>query len=111
MVRARARAAIMAAALLAVAAGMAACTRSSLPRPTAGAGTPGVQGSSGILWLCRPGLAGNPCTVSPAATSVGPSGQRTLALANDVANPPFNCFYVYPTVVGGRRPCAACSPA
>jgi len=101
MVWVRARAAIAAAALLAVATGMAACTGSSPPRPTAGAGTPGVQGSSDVLWLCRPGLAGNPCTVSPAATSVGPSGQRTLALASDAANPPFNCFYVYPTVVGG----------
>jgi hypothetical protein len=46
-------------------------------------------------------LADNPCTVSPAATSVGPSGNRTPAPARDAADSRFNCFYVYPTVVGG----------
>jgi len=101
MVRARARAVIMAAALLAVAVGTAACTSSSGTAPAAAPVTPGVRGSSGVLWLCRPGLAGNPCTVSPAATSLGPSGQRTLVPASDGAGPPVNCFYVYPTVVGG----------
>jgi hypothetical protein len=46
-------------------------------------------------------MADNPCTVSPAATSVGPSGERTPAPARDAVDPPVNCFYVYPTVVGG----------
>jgi hypothetical protein len=46
-------------------------------------------------------MAGNPCTVSPAATSVSPSGDRAPAPARDAVNPPVNCFYVYPTVVGG----------
>jgi hypothetical protein len=46
-------------------------------------------------------MARNPCTVSPAAISVGPSGDRAPAPARDAADSPVNCFYVYPTVVGG----------
>jgi hypothetical protein len=46
-------------------------------------------------------MADDPCTVSPAATSVGPAGDRTPAPARDAVNSPVNCFYVYPTVVGG----------
>ena len=101
------------AALLAAAIGTAACTASSgtppaaspATAPAASPGTPRAQGSSSgsVLWLCRPGMAGDPCTVSPGATSVGPSGHRAAVPASDAADPPFNCFYVYPTVVGGSE--------
>ena len=95
--------AAVAVALLATAVGIAACT--PIPAARGRLGTPGAHGGSGsaVVWLCRPGLAGNPCTVSPGATSVGPSGTRTLVPASDAADPPFNCFYVYPTVVGGSE--------
>jgi Protein of unknown function (DUF3089) len=103
--------AAVAAVLLAAAVGTAACTRSPGPPPPAAApGTPATRGtpaappapgSSRVVWLCRPGMAGNPCTVSPAATSVGPAGNRTPAPARDAADSSVNCFYVYPTVVGG----------
>ena len=105
----RARAAVVA-ALLAIAVGTAGCTSSSAPPRAADPGTPTATASGtptaatpggGTLWLCRPGMKDNPCTVSPDATSVGPSGGRTPAPASDAADPPFNCFYVYPTVVGG----------
>jgi hypothetical protein len=111
------------AALLIAAIAATACTGSSSPPPTASpgtapaahAGTPGAPGSTAgassgsgsgsgsVVWLCRPGMADNPCTVSPDATSVGPSGARAPVPASDAADPPYNCFYVYPTVVGGNE--------
>jgi hypothetical protein len=104
-------------ALFAAVVGTAACTGSAGPPPTpaisgptSAQGTSAAQGASAappapgnasVIWLCRPGMGDNPCTVSPAGTSVGPSGSRTPALARDAVDSPFNCFYVYPTVVGG----------
>jgi Protein of unknown function (DUF3089) len=94
--------------VLAVVLGAAACTSSS-GSPSAGPGTSSaVRGATGqasgqVLWLCRPGLSGNPCTVSPDATSVSPSGARTAEPAQGAANPPFECFYVYPTVIRGTE--------
>jgi len=96
------------AVLLAAVVAAAACTRSSASPPTAvtpgtpaSSQTPAAPGGGPVVWLCRPGMAANPCTVSPAATSVGPSGDRTPAPARDAVSSPVNCFYVYPTVVGG----------
>ena len=50
------------------------------------------------VWLCRPGLANNPCGGSLDATLISPSGARTLEPAAPATNPPIDCFYVYPTV-------------
>lgn len=97
-VPARVRTAVMTALL---AAGAAACGSASRG-PAAGPATPGAQ-DSGVVWLCRPGMADNPCTVNPSATAVGPSGARTLVPAHDATDSSFNCFYVYPTVVGGSE--------
>ncbi len=52
-------------------------------------------------WLCRPGLAGNPCEASRTATAVSYEGTvRKEALQPQVSSgaPPIDCFYVYPTV-------------
>lgn len=50
-------------------------------------------------WLCRPGLANNPCTPSLTTTQISPTGAilGTTSPKRD-ANPAFDCFYVYPTV-------------
>jgi pimeloyl-ACP methyl ester carboxylesterase len=51
------------------------------------------------VWLCRPGLAHNPCVTSLQTGSFTPTG--TLAsTVTPQANPdaPVDCFYVYPTV-------------
>jgi hypothetical protein len=101
--RGSAGAALMA-VLLATAFGTAACTSSSGssgPSPAARQATPSPQDSGDVLWLCRPGLPENPCSVSPGATSVGPRGDRAPAPARDATDSSYNCFYVYPTVVGG----------
>jgi pimeloyl-ACP methyl ester carboxylesterase len=50
------------------------------------------------VWLCRPGLANDPCTSSLTATVLRPSGAGRVERATAAANPPVDCFYVYPTV-------------
>jgi hypothetical protein len=50
------------------------------------------------VWLCRPGLADNPCTGNLDATVVDASGKSQLQHNTVATNPPIDCFYVYPTV-------------
>jgi hypothetical protein len=87
--------------VLLAAAGTVACASAS-GGSAAGPATPGAQDSD-VVWLCRPGMANNPCTVNPSATAVGTSGARTRVPAHDATDSSFNCFYVYPTVVGGSE--------
>jgi len=50
------------------------------------------------VWLCRPGLANDPCTSSLAATRIDASGAHTVVAGRDASSSRFDCFYVYPTV-------------
>jgi hypothetical protein len=50
------------------------------------------------VWLCRPGLTANPCEGDLSATSIDASGTATPQPAAPAADPPIDCFYVYPTV-------------
>jgi len=50
------------------------------------------------VWLCFPGRAPDPCASSLATTYVGANGSRTVKRPRAAANPPIDCFYVYPTV-------------
>jgi hypothetical protein len=53
------------------------------------------------VWLCRPGLARDPCEASRTATVVSYEGTiRREALQPQVSHgvPPIDCFYAYPTV-------------
>jgi pimeloyl-ACP methyl ester carboxylesterase len=54
--------------------------------------------SSGTVWLCRPGLADNPCETSLEATVEGLNGQTHVERAQGAKNPTVDCFYLYPTV-------------
>jgi Protein of unknown function (DUF3089) len=65
---------------------------------TAAVAAPGAASAS-TTWLCRPGLASNPCTPGLATTTISPTGQ-TLGRVTPKAtkNPKIDCFYVYPTV-------------
>lgn len=49
-------------------------------------------------WLCRPGLASNPCEVNIDATIVKADGSMTVEKFRNDPNAPIDCFYVYPTV-------------
>jgi hypothetical protein len=63
-------------------------------------GARGIQprtDASGTVWLCRPGLAADPCTYSLTTTSVPASGPRTVTTPTPAVDPAFDCFYLYPT--------------
>ena len=64
---------------------------SSGPSPTASA-------PADTVWLCRPGIAGNPCAGDLSATSIKADGSAGAQPAAPAKNPPIDCFYVYPTV-------------
>lgn len=53
--------------------------------------------SAANTWICRPG-ADEPCRQSAAATVIAPTGQMTSDNFTITADPPVDCFYVYPTV-------------
>jgi len=54
--------------------------------------------SAAIVWLCRPGLAHNPCLSSMTTTAIDAHGHRTVQRSRPAAQPAIDCFYVYPTV-------------
>ncbi|HUA11946.1 MAG TPA: DUF3089 domain-containing protein [Solirubrobacteraceae bacterium] len=49
-------------------------------------------------WLCRPGLASNPCLNSEETTVRLNGGSSRTEDPQPAKRPPINCFYVYPTV-------------
>ena len=74
--------------------------------PGAAAATPTTSATvPATVWLCRPGLADNPCTPSLATTRTTPSG-GIIGVSTPVipAHPPIDCFYVYPTVSDQKTP-------
>jgi hypothetical protein len=71
----------------------------------AASASPGATASpsaeaAGTVWLCRPGLADNPCESSLETTVVSADGTSTVESAVPAESPPIDCFYVYPTVSG-----------
>src|SRR5262245_29759334 len=59
------------------------------------------------VWLCRPGLASNPCTPGQQTTRFTPAGKRIgVADTGPTRTPSIDCFYVYPTVSDQKTPIA-----
>lgn len=57
--------------------------------------------SARTVWLCKPGLAKNPCTPDLATTFFTPTGVKTgSSHPRALRHPKVDCFYVYPTVSG-----------
>ena len=54
--------------------------------------------SAETTWLCKPGLASNPCLNSEETTVELPNGKSLIEKAQPAKKPPIDCFYVYPTV-------------
>ena len=48
-------------------------------------------------WLCRPGRL-DPCGRPLATVALNPNGYGSVGESRPSANPPIDCFYVYPTV-------------
>ncbi len=91
--------AFVAAAAVAASSLLAACTSS--PAGTTGTRATTAPAASGPVWLCRPGLANDPCTANLAATvEPGPSpiSSTTVQPNPPPTTPAIDCFYVYPTV-------------
>jgi len=49
------------------------------------------------VWLCRPGLADNPCAYDLTTTVVG-ANTRAVVRSSAATHPAVDCFYAYPTV-------------
>jgi hypothetical protein len=75
-------------------------TPASTPTPTSPVptATPSASVAADTVWLCRPGLAGNPCAGSLYATVVNAGGSASVQQIAPATDPPIDCFYVYPTV-------------
>ena len=56
--------------------------------------------SAKTVWLCKPGLAENPCLASLTTTVIGADGQEHARRVRRARRPRIDCFYVYPTVSG-----------
>ncbi|HTU77610.1 MAG TPA: DUF3089 domain-containing protein [Solirubrobacteraceae bacterium] len=54
--------------------------------------------SAATTWLCKPGLASNPCLSSEETTVELANGSSVVEHAQPAKSPPIDCFYVYPTV-------------
>ncbi|HEY7267172.1 MAG TPA: DUF3089 domain-containing protein [Solirubrobacterales bacterium] len=51
------------------------------------------------VWLCKPGIADNPCQPGFGTTTIGPNGQGVgTSTPKPDRKPKYDCFYVYPTV-------------
>jgi len=67
--------------------------RTSTPSPTG----PATADAAGIVWLCMPAAAADPCAGSQGLTVIDAAGKQTAQPAPPDTNPPVDCFYVYPT--------------
>ena len=56
-----------------------------------------VDYSKESSWLCLPGRA-DVCSTPLPTTALNPNGYGSTGKSNIAANPPLDCFYVYPTV-------------
>ncbi|QYG93755.1 DUF3089 domain-containing protein [Iamia sp. SCSIO 61187] len=86
-------------------------TDTSAPEPTEGSGSDTTAATDEAVddgytsdvydddarWICRPDLADDVCR-NLDVTVVGADGSRTVEEREPAADPPIDCFYVYPTV-------------
>lgn len=82
-------AAVTALALAGCGSGSRPATTSTLPR---------VSSRPAVVWLCRPGLAGDPCNADLTTTVVAPDGATRVERLAPARAPAVDCFYVYPTI-------------
>jgi Protein of unknown function (DUF3089) len=116
------RTVILAAALLALAGGLAGCGGSDGGPPAAGPAKSGTAAGAPALnpallpvahrtvWLCRPGMARNPCEGDLDATVVTNAGARSQEKFVPAADPNVDCFYVYPTTSEAKSTNAPLAP-
>jgi hypothetical protein len=59
-----------------------------------------ASASAKTVWLCKPGLAKNPCLAPLTTTLVDADGPAGVERVRRARRPKVDCFYVYPTVSG-----------
>ncbi len=89
----------------AVVCGVAASGPIFVGAPQAGATTSSQTGPEpSAVWLCRPGMAHDPC-LSDLTTTVEAAGKPdTVVHYRPAQDPPIDCFYLYPNITGERTP-------
>jgi Protein of unknown function (DUF3089) len=61
--------------------------------------------SAKTTWLCKPGLASNPCVPGLETTRFSPGGEQLgVDRIRRARRPKVDCFYVYPTVSDEKKP-------
>jgi hypothetical protein len=96
---------------------LAGCSSSSTGKP-APAATPKASASSGFalpvghpsVWVCKPGMANNPCNGGLNATVVQPDGTSAVEPFTPAKDPKIDCFYVYPTVSQAKSVASPLAP-
>src|SRR3984885_14377276 len=74
-------------------------------QPAVGAvGPVSRRDAAGVVWLCRPGIAANPCTANENTTVVSSDGSTSIQPAHPAIDPAVDCFYAYPTVSTEKMP-------
>ncbi|QIL01898.1 DUF3089 domain-containing protein [Sphingomonas sinipercae] len=79
-------------------AGLAAATPAIAQTPVA---TPAVNYQLDRNWICLPGRT-DVCSTPLPTTALNANGYGSVGRSTVAANPPIDCFYVYPTVSGDR---------
>ncbi|HEV7693964.1 MAG TPA: DUF3089 domain-containing protein [Hyphomonadaceae bacterium] len=81
----------------------------SAPTPDASASAPAVEPVTPVdyskpeNWLCRPDVK-DACEEDASATSIAANGKLTKQSFTPAADPPIDCFYVYPTISRDASP-------
>jgi len=70
-------------------------------------GTAATPAAADTVWVCKPGQAANPCRESFKTTIYESNGSSRVVDPPIPANPPVDCFYVYPTVSNQPGPNAS----
>jgi hypothetical protein len=68
------------------------------------AGASAAPAHADVKWLCRPGIADNPCRGDQTTTYFAPDGTSRVGRPGVPKKPPTDCFYVYPTVSNQPTP-------
>ena len=70
-------------------------------------GAAAAPAAADTVWVCKPGQGANPCRESFSTTVYESNGSSRVADPPIPANPPVDCFYVYPTVSNQPGPNAS----
>src|SRR4051794_299293 len=96
---------------------LTACSSASSTSSAPAAGSTNQNAEPGNLpvahptvWLCRPGMANNPCEGGLDATDVGTGNGHTVQKFQPATDPKIDCFYVYPTLSEAKSTNAPLEP-